>query len=233
MSHSPFNQQAKMLRPQPTSISLTVADINRTTERIAARQRAAGKARIRQGPERSRDEAIRSMGRGPSVLSSMTAMHVAESGQESIVGSQSVPKILFTSASGASRTRHSSRFNISSASSEGQDSDVSDLVVPHQRAREMGLGAPSGRELSQLHLDGQAEDDASATQISDHQQHHIAQTGFLNPPAEMDNRSRPELGRSPLYQSQIMSSPNVSSSPNHRVWSSRQQHDHQQLHGGE
>jgi hypothetical protein len=201
-----------MLRPRPTEIALTLNDISQATERIAARRRAAGKAHIRQGAERSRDEAMRTLNRVLAYPQAMRAS-VSNSEQEPIESLQA-PKILLTRAEGRTRTRQGVESD-RHGSSEAGSGDAFDLVVPQQR-----VPSQSRTEISQLHLDGQV-DCASGLLSLPFQQR---TTSLLAVSVTMNNRQSSDIPRMRLYQSHVMSSPNISRStvsPQHRYWRAR------------
>lgn len=73
----------RMLRLRPTTIGLTLDDIQLAQERVEARKRAAfrhsGRVKVRRGPERSRDEAITPFERIPSLQAPRRAEHISDS----------------------------------------------------------------------------------------------------------------------------------------------------------
>jgi len=160
-----------MLRLRPTEISMTLNDVHQSTVRVAtvrvATNRAVGKARIRQGPERSRDEGMRGLGRGPNLHPPRRATRISNSDSGSR-DSREIPKFLFTSATGISRSSLNVTL-VSSSSSDGQSSDAeSELVVPHKRnPPQSGLAlhttskAPVASDFSQLQFDGQVDPSTS------------------------------------------------------------------------
>jgi hypothetical protein len=217
-----------MLRPKPTEIALTIADISQTTERIAARHRAAGKARIRRGAERSRDEAIRTLRRALPLQSAMQAVVSDQEGDA--IQSIGTPKVSTASIVGRIGNRRITGLGLISGSNEAGSDEGPELVVHPQRVasqpglafhrlRKVSLGAE--REVSQLHLDGQTEyASASYTFLNPH---HTA--NFLNAHTNMNNGRRAGIPGSPLHQSHTTSSPimlrSVGPVQQHRFWSSR------------
>jgi hypothetical protein len=217
-----------MLRAPPTEITLTINDISKATEGIATRRKATAKARIRQGAERSRDEAIRTSSRIPSLPRAMRAICISAGD----LGRARRSKFLLPSIEGSHRRRQDAGFVVRSESSECEASVdtperlLSQLLVPAQS----GIAFPNrdtslsnGIEISQLHLDG-ADDDRDHA-LSNYARLE-ADANLLCAPVSTSNRQRQEYTRSPLYQSQMMSSPNISTSTGSaqaHVWSSRQQ----------
>jgi hypothetical protein len=231
-------QTVEMLRPKPTDITLTLTDISQSTERIAAQHRAIGKARICQGAERSRDKAIRTLGCTLPLRPAMTAV-VSDSSDLEPIGFVEAPKTFLSAAGRRARSRRGVEFNISTGSGGAGSSKAARHIITHQHipspsgpvlhsVSEASLGAGNG--ASQLHLDGQA--DHASGSLSFPIQHRTAI--LLSAPATM-NRQRADIPRSPLHQSHIMSSPNVSSSvrsPQSHYWASRRVRYASQLSDG-
>jgi hypothetical protein len=215
-----------MLRPKPTEIVLTVADVDRTTDRVASQHRASGKARIRRGAERSRDEAMRTLSRSlplPPALRAVVSEHEVVA-----VQSMGTPKISLTSNGGQTRNRRIVEFTGNSdgaGSDEGPELVLLPERVPSQpslafhQADEASIGP--GREISSLHLDGQTEYASASHSFLN--QHHTA--NLLTAPTTMNDRQKANVPCSPLHQSHPMSSSNVSRSAGsmqqQRFWGSR------------
>jgi hypothetical protein len=227
-----------MLRTKPTEITLTLTDISQTAERITARHKAAGKARIRQGAERSRDDGMRTFGHTLPLQPGMRAV-VSDISDVDPVDSLGAPKILLTTTDGRTRGRRDVGFDVSTSSSVAGSSEASETVVLHHRVPspsgvafydigEASLGA--GTEISQLHLDGRL--DHASGSLSFLNQYRT--TTLLLAPTNM-NRPRADIPRPQLHHSHIMSSSNVSSSvgtPQSHYWAPQRARHASQLSEG-
>lgn len=215
-----------MLRHRPTEITLTVDDISKTTGRIAAKHRAfRGQARIRRGPERSRDDSVRISAHSLTIQSPLRAQ-ISDSDSD---GTKQEPRISLSTTRVVRQRNREIILERPSVSTESDDASSSTPRLPQLRVpSQSGIALPNPpslgnrNQVSQLHLDGQSEQESGSNSTL-----HVPPVRTINllsaPALSIDtnvnnngsrqdnNRSQQDYARSPLYQSQVVSSPNMSS----------------------